>query len=239
MKKYGFILVLLFFANFINADSSNKSNDIEANSAITGSTDNNGQNEVDLKEEIFFTGYPKIKLSEDDKGRTKEELNTDKQIEYRCIISKIGNKFYWTSRESKLLIPNISGAFIIFTAIDGSGYIKIVDPSYKDMQTGSALTYDYREHLPFLLNSITYYGTTKLSEKVSNDVKKTQSQYNIKAYHTVEKGDSLYSLSTDYFGSGKYWNDIYIANKDTIGNKKTLQEGMLLKIPVIKSENNN
>ena len=50
-------------------------------------------------------------------------------------------------------------------------------------------------------------------------------------YHTVQKGDSLYSISTEYFGTGKYWKKIYDVNKDIIKNESSLTIGWKLKIP--------
>ena len=50
-------------------------------------------------------------------------------------------------------------------------------------------------------------------------------------YHVVQKGDSLYSISTEYFGTGKYWKAIYEKNKDVIKNESALSVGWKIKIP--------
>ncbi len=56
-------------------------------------------------------------------------------------------------------------------------------------------------------------------------------QMNEPRYHSVTKGDSLYSISTKYFGTGKYWEAIYKANKNTITNASSLRIGWKLRIP--------
>ncbi len=50
-------------------------------------------------------------------------------------------------------------------------------------------------------------------------------------YHVIKKGDSLYSISTEYFGTGKYWKAIFDKNKDVIKNESSLTVGWKIKIP--------
>jgi nucleoid-associated protein YgaU len=49
--------------------------------------------------------------------------------------------------------------------------------------------------------------------------------------HTVQKGDTLYSLANRYYGDGKLWPKILEANRDKIKNEKTVPIGAVLKIP--------
>lgn len=50
--------------------------------------------------------------------------------------------------------------------------------------------------------------------------------------HTVQAGDTLYSISTRYYGTGSRWRDIYQANRDQLkGENDKLRRGMELKIP--------
>jgi len=50
-------------------------------------------------------------------------------------------------------------------------------------------------------------------------------------YYTVEKGDTLYSISRNSYGNGKFWKAIYQANKKLITNPAALQPGWKLKLP--------
>lgn len=52
-----------------------------------------------------------------------------------------------------------------------------------------------------------------------------------KRYHTVEPGDSLWSLAKKYYGKGSDWNKIYNANKDQVKNPDLILDGWKLVIP--------
>jgi hypothetical protein len=50
---------------------------------------------------------------------------------------------------------------LIFLAVDGSGYVRLIKPSLKDAASAMSATektYDYMEHLLLGLRTITYYG---------------------------------------------------------------------------------
>ena len=49
--------------------------------------------------------------------------------------------------------------------------------------------------------------------------------------HVVRQGDTLYRLSTHYYGSGRRWREIYEANRDVMRSETDLRIGMTLKIP--------
>ena len=120
------------------------------------------------KEEIVFTGIPEIKISEGGISRIPETLSKSKAIEYKCTITKIDDKYYWTTRENIELIPISGGAFITFLAVNGSGYVRIVKPEMKEVtrEFGKIMKdpeekFDYVEHLLVGLKSVTYYGKSK------------------------------------------------------------------------------
>ncbi len=50
-------------------------------------------------------------------------------------------------------------------------------------------------------------------------------------YHTVATGDNLYIISEQYYGSGKFADSVYEANRNLIKNKDILQVGWKLRIP--------
>lgn len=117
---------------------------------------------------IMFTGVPEIKISEGGINRVPENLTKDKAIKFKCTITKIDDKYYWTSRENVELIPIASGAFITYWAVNGSGYIRVVKPESKEevrklgaMAGDPEEKFDYVEHLLLRLKSVTYYGKSK------------------------------------------------------------------------------
>ena len=120
------------------------------------------------KEVIIFTGVPEIKISEGGVNRVPENITKEKAINFKCTITKIDDKYYWTSRENIELMPISSGAFITYWAVNGSGYVRIVKPEMKKevKQLGAVAgdpeeKFDYVEHLLLGLKSVTYYGRMK------------------------------------------------------------------------------
>lgn len=108
-----------------------------------------------------FKGVPIMKISEGGDTHTPEKLTRDKAVNYKCVISKIGESYYWASRENVKLIPTRSGAFVTYVAENGSGYIRVVIPDLKDsasMMSETEAKYDYVEHLLIGLRSVGYYG---------------------------------------------------------------------------------
>lgn len=109
-----------------------------------------------------FKGHPAIKISEGGIERTIEEVPKDKAPNLVCVISKIGGKYYWASRDNLELVSTQSGAFTTFVATNGSGYVRVLKPEMKQAASlagGPESRYDYVEHLLLGLRSVTYYGT--------------------------------------------------------------------------------
>lgn len=126
--------------------------------------------------ETIFSGLPLLKISEGGIERFPEELSPKTASNLGCVISKIGGKFYWATRENKEMFREVSGSFIIFFAVDGAGYVKIILPGMKKVFLeelkntprlkqipGLVLSeteekFDYVEHFSYGLKSISYYG---------------------------------------------------------------------------------
>ncbi|MDO8445170.1 MAG: hypothetical protein Q7T53_03540 [Deltaproteobacteria bacterium] len=127
--------------------------------------------------QTVFSGMPTVKINEGGIERFPEQLSQKTATGIRCVISKIGDKYYWATRENKEMFRRVSGAFIVYFAADGAGYVKIISPERKQLFLeelkknpklkeipGLVLTeteekFDYVEHLSFGLKSISYYGT--------------------------------------------------------------------------------
>jgi len=78
-----------------------------------------------------FKGIPTVKISEGGTERNPESVPREKAVHLECVISKIGDGYYWASRENRMMIRVEKGAFIMYVAIDGSGYVKIIAPGMK------------------------------------------------------------------------------------------------------------
>jgi hypothetical protein len=111
-----------------------------------------------------FAGVPNVKISEGGVERVVDTLQRSQAVNLPCVISQIGDRYYWASRENKEMVANQSGAFITFIAIDGSGYVRVLIPEMKSaaaLMYPSAESFDYVEHLLTGLNSVTYYGVRR------------------------------------------------------------------------------
>ena len=111
-----------------------------------------------------FRGTPSVRVTEGGTDRTPENLTHDKAGNLGVVISRIGDRYYWASRENKEMVRREFGAFITYIAVDGAGYVRLIAPGKK--QAASLLgpseeKFDYVEHLTMGLRSITYYGAAR------------------------------------------------------------------------------
>ena len=107
-------------------------------------------------------GIPQLKLVEGGTERTSEVLPRARAVDLSVVISQIGDNYYWASRENVPLIAIDAGAFVTYVAVNGSGYVRVIKPTWKSavsLLESAAAQYDYVEHLLPSLHSITYYGT--------------------------------------------------------------------------------
>ena len=111
-----------------------------------------------------FAGIPNVKISEGGVERIPENLSRDQAVNLGCVISRIGDDYYWASRENKALVRIEGVAFITYLAVDGAGYVKTVVPEMKkavSLMGETEMKFDYVEHLLIGLKSVTYYGVIK------------------------------------------------------------------------------
>jgi len=108
-----------------------------------------------------FAGNPAVKVSEGGVERLVEDLPRDRAVNLACVISRIGDSYYWASRENVELLRVDAGAFVTFIALNGSGYVRVTLPEARTAAAAMGPTegrFDYVEHLLIGLRSVTYYG---------------------------------------------------------------------------------
>jgi len=108
-----------------------------------------------------FKGRPTMKIAEAGLGRAPETLSSRNADYFECVISKVGEDYFWASRENARLQRVDAGAFVTFTAFDGSGYVRVTKKEKKAAASRVGSTearFDYVEHLLVGLRSFTYYG---------------------------------------------------------------------------------
>jgi hypothetical protein len=85
-------------------------------------------------------------------------------------VSKIGDEYFWASRENVPMVRIESGAYITYVAVNGAGYVRVIDAAAKGAASllgGAEEEFDYTEHLLIGLRSITYYGKLEGCPKTS------------------------------------------------------------------------
>lgn len=120
--------------------------------------------QVHAQSRTVFSGVPVVKVSEGGVERLPEVLPRDKAVDVACAITEIGGKYYWATRENKEMVRRTSGAFITYIAVDGSGYVRVVDPSAKaaaSLMSPTEARFDYVEHLLLGLRNVTYFGNAR------------------------------------------------------------------------------
>lgn len=83
--------------------------------------------------------------------------------------------------------------------------------------------------LPLQLNSTAQSKLTRLRDNTIQKISLRTTQF---SEHVVERGDSLQSIASRYFGKPDYYLDIYLANRDRLRFPGDLREGMSIKIPI-------
>ena len=111
-------------------------------------------------EEIILSGVPAIKISEGGTDRVVENLKAEEASAAECTITKVGDKYFWASRNNVELTPIQSGAFITFVATSGVGYVRMILPDLKEAVAVASADeaekkFDYVEHMLLGLRSVT------------------------------------------------------------------------------------
>ncbi len=98
---------------------------------------------------IVLNGLPLIQNKASFENSSNAKMTESQSNEYRLLIIKHGDNYFWASRNNKQLILRISGAFHIFIEPGGAGYIKIMNSDEGAL---------YMEHMSIGLQTVTYWG---------------------------------------------------------------------------------
>ena len=86
------------------------------------------------------------------------------------------------------------------------------------------------------LSRINKVGDPLLAATAKNQTEKTKTVVESSASketktYTIQRGDSLYSISKKFYGNGQRMNDIYNANRDKLKSPTALAVGVTIVIP--------
>lgn len=101
------------------------------------------------QEIVVLNGTPLNQCSSSIEGSQNIQLNEGQQAESRLLITKKGDKYFWSTRQNRELTKHQSGIYTIFLEKNGAGYIKVLKNEDKVL---------YMEHMGIGLQTITYWG---------------------------------------------------------------------------------
>ena len=109
--------------------------------------------------ELVLNGLPNSSVASSKSGTKREVLKKSNQLEYRVMITKEGEQYYWASRGNKKLVYFQSGAIHFFVDPSLAGYITVIASKYLFEDT--APKYQYKEHIRNIMGNVTYWGGTE------------------------------------------------------------------------------
>ncbi len=77
--------------------------------------------------EVVFEGYPHKKIEVTEQAVATYEITKSQASEYKVVIEREGDKYYWRTRNNLQLVPMQSGVYITFLAVNGAGYVRVLN----------------------------------------------------------------------------------------------------------------
>jgi hypothetical protein len=105
--------------------------------------------------DVVFAGTPDTRVVVSETTSSSVHLDQRQASAHGVVITKIGERYFWASRDNTEMEMVRSGAFLTYTALNGSGYVRVVDTKLRD---AIGIEHAYMEHLVLWLTSVTYYG---------------------------------------------------------------------------------
>ena len=108
---------------------------------------------VPSQAETAFVGIPSRQATAGPKKAEAQDVRNPSEA--LVVISRVDEKWQWTSREDRPLVKLRSGIYFLFIDPQGGGYIKMVNPEFSSLADEE---YTYVEHLITGIGSISYWG---------------------------------------------------------------------------------
>lgn len=116
-----------------------------------------------IAKDVVFEGFPVKKIETNENSSNTSLLSKEQSTEYKVVIVKDGEKYYWETRGNLQVVPMASGFYVTYLAVNGAGYVRTLAPEarniYKQIpKEEQSKSFLYFEHLVHQMGSITYYG---------------------------------------------------------------------------------
>ena len=114
-------------------------------------------------DQLEFEGVPTKLVYVEEAKTTVVTVSMKQSSEAAVRIIQTDSGYIWASRKNVPLEKSESGSYITYTARNGSGYIRVVNPALRSMiqalpPSEREKEFIYMEHLVNRLGSLTYFG---------------------------------------------------------------------------------
>ena len=105
------------------------------------------------KGKTVFIGLPETRTTVSGMEEDTEvlKLTSDEVLEYLCVISKKGGKYFWTSRDNREVEKIEDLGYITFRMLDRPDYVRFP-------RSPIGKKHEYVEHITHVLSSFNYHG---------------------------------------------------------------------------------
>ncbi len=83
-------------------------------------------------ETVEFQGHPVTKIQISGADTSTSVLSTQQATELAVQIARSGDRYFWKSRGNVPMFKEEAGAFITYVALNGSGYVRVINPALKE-----------------------------------------------------------------------------------------------------------
>jgi len=97
-------------------------------------------------------GIPTVRVDSTEQGATRKVLKPTEALKERLTVKQVDGKYFWASRENKLLQLNSSGPYTYLSSEPGK-YIRFT-------RINDRIT--YVEHVDSALGSVTWFGELRI-----------------------------------------------------------------------------
>jgi hypothetical protein len=113
--------------------------------------------------QVEFEGIPSVFVQVQEGTTRSVEISSSRVPDLRVKITQEGAQYIWASRNNLTMSKTESGVYITYTATNGAGYVRVLNPMMRKALESlppeqRAKEFVYMEHLVNRLGSITYFG---------------------------------------------------------------------------------
>jgi formylglycine-generating enzyme required for sulfatase activity len=130
--------------------------------------------------QIEFIGIPERVKSVGFDLPCNKTLSRKEALKMKCVIHKVGDRYYWASKDNREVLKVAYGSFTNYICLNGLGYLKVTNPETRAsiaLMGETEAQFDYVEYDFLGLRAIVSYG--KQTKKLILNSEGEASQYGL------------------------------------------------------------